>query len=58
MTMKRLFILRYGKGGAVVTSNGVPLYFDHKPDAKWARDQLGTPTVVSYGPDHHKYKGV
>jgi hypothetical protein len=53
----KLFCLRHGKGGAVVTGdNNQPLYFREKRDAKIAREQRQG-TVVSYGPDHKLYKG-
>jgi hypothetical protein len=36
--MKRLFMLRHGKGGAVVLDeNKQPLYFNNKMEAKQAR---------------------
>jgi hypothetical protein len=55
MTMKRLFVLRHGKGGAVVKgADGQPMYFAHKPAAKQQRDQLGSGTVVSRGPDNRR----
>jgi hypothetical protein len=54
--MKRLFVLRYGKGGSLVKGDdGVPLYFANKPEAKKVRDVIKD-AVVSYGPDHVKYK--
>ena len=57
MTLKRLFMLRHGKGGAVVkSSDGQPLYFDSKPAAKTARDSIGGNAVVSRGPDNRNYK--
>lgn len=53
--MKRLFMLRHGKGGRVVRSDdGSPMYFGDKPSAKKARQEG---QVVSYGVDHRKYKG-
>ena len=59
--MKRLFVLRYGKGGAIVHGeDGVPLYFDNKMDAKRIRDERNKTdgrVVVSYGPDHDKQHG-
>jgi len=58
--MKRLFVLRYGKGGALVQGeDGIPLYFDNKMDAKRIRDERNKTdgrVVVSYGPDHDKYQ--
>jgi len=55
----KLFVLRHGKGGAFVKSdNGEALYFREKREAKAARDSYGGDVVVSYGPDHHKFKGV
>jgi len=54
--MKRLFMLRHNKGGAVVTgADGKPLYFGDKQSAKKARKDN---QVVSFGPDHNKFKGV
>lgn len=54
--MKRLFMLRHGKGGAVVTgADGKPLYFSNKQEAKKARAEN---QVVSLGPDHNRFKGV
>ena len=57
MTMKRLFVLRHNKGGAIVKgADGQPLYFDSKAEAKRARDLFngygGKETVVSKGPDN------
>lgn len=53
--MKRLFILRHGKGGAVVLNeNKQPMYFNSKMEAKQARKDK---QVVSIGPDHKLYKG-
>lgn len=53
--MKRLFVLRYGKGGSLVRDDdGTPLYFGNKTAAKAARDQMDK-AVVSYGPDHNKF---
>lgn len=55
--MKRLFVLRYGKGGSLVRDDdGTPLYFGNKTAAKAARDQISG-AVVSYGPDHNKHGG-
>lgn len=56
--MKRLFVLRHGRGGAIVADNdGKPLYFNNKMEAKQARKDK---QVVSIGPDHRLYtnKGV
>ncbi len=54
--MQRLFILRHGKGGAVVLDdNKQPLYFTNKMEAKKVRQDK---QVVSTGPDHKLYKGV
>ena len=54
--MKRLFVLRHSKSGAVVKNDsGSPLYCASKPDAKKTRTDG---QVVSYGPDHRKFKGV
>jgi len=56
-TALKLFVLRHGKGGAIVKGdNGEALYFREKRDAKIAREQRQG-TVVSYGPDHKLYKG-
>lgn len=61
MSMKRLFVLRHNKGGAIVRDgDGQPMYFDNKPDAKEARNLLngyGGNAVVSLGPDHKLSKG-
>lgn len=52
-SMKRLFMLRRKRKGAVVTTaDGTPLYFSNKMDAKKVRDDIGGDTVVSLGPDH------
>jgi hypothetical protein len=57
--MTRLFMLRYGKGGAPVKDeDGSIMYFGNKQDAKQTRDMFGGDTVVSYGIDHKLYKGV
>lgn len=59
--MKRLFVLRHSKGGAIVKDGGQPVYFPSKPEAKAARDilnQHGGTAVVSEGPDHRLFKGV
>jgi len=55
--VKRLFMLRSGKGGAPVKGpiSGLVLYFSAKPEAKKARDEIGGNTVVSFGPDHVKF---
>lgn len=54
--MKRLFVLRHGKGGAYVKGDdGLPLYFPDKQSAKQARKDG---QVVSFGPDHDKFKGA
>lgn len=59
MSMKRLFVLRHSKGGAIVLDGDKkPTYFDNKPEAKQARDLLnghGGTAVVSIGPDHKHY---
>ena len=53
--MKRLFMLRHGKGGSPVKGdNGEVLYFGSKPKAKAERDKRDG-TVVSFGPDHDKF---
>ena len=52
----KLFVIRNGKGGATVKGDdGVPLYFSDKMIAKQSK-QAGQ--VVSYGPDHSKFKGA
>jgi hypothetical protein len=54
--MKRLFVLRYGKGGSLVRDDdGTPLYFSNKATAKTVRDTIDG-AVVSFGPDHNKYQ--
>ena len=54
----KLFVLRHGKGGAIVKGeDNQPLYFNDKRTAKLAREQRDG-TVVSYGPDHKLYKGA
>ena len=56
--MKRLFVLRKHKNGAVILNKqGEPFYFDSKMAAKTARNAIGGDTVVSYGRDHRLYKG-
>ena len=51
----KLFVLRYSKGGAIVTGDdGKPAYFTDKMVAK--RNRVDN-QVVSYGPDHKLYKG-
>ena len=53
--MKRLFMLRNGRGGAVVKgTDGQPVYFDNKMVAKRNRQDN---QVVSYGIDHKRFKG-
>jgi hypothetical protein len=53
--MKRLFVLRYGKGGSLVRDDdGTPLYFGNKAEAKRIRDTIKD-AVVSFGPDHNKF---
>jgi hypothetical protein len=57
--MKRLFMLRHGKGGAPVKGeDGSILYFPSKPEAKRVRDTLGKDVVVSRGPDNRNSGGV
>jgi hypothetical protein len=60
--MKRLFVLRHNKGGAIIKeSNGQPMYFGSKPEAKEARNLINQHSgnaVVSEGPDHRLFKGV
>lgn len=56
--MKRLFMLRHGKGGKpVMGEDGSPLYFANKMEAKAERDRRAK-TVVSYGPDHEKFNNL
>ena len=56
--MKRLFMLRHGKGGKpVVGEDGSPLYFGSKLEAKAERDKRDG-TVVSFGPDHDKFNNT
>lgn len=51
----KLFVLRHSKGGAVVKDeHGNPIYYHDKMIAKQSRKGN---QVVSYGPDHNKYKG-
>lgn len=54
--MKRLFVLRRGRMGDIFKDNGVTPYFADKMTAKAARDRLGDGAVVSYGPDHDKFR--
>ncbi len=56
--MKRLFMLRRGKQGQPVRDDDhtIPT-FPTKSEAKRIRDSLGGDFVVSYGPDHRKFKG-
>lgn len=50
----KLFMLRHGKGGAVVKGeDGEPLFFHNKQLAKQSRKEG---YVVSFGIDHRKYK--
>jgi hypothetical protein len=57
--MKRLFIIRRGRNGAVVLGDDKqPLYFQSKTEAKVTRESLGGGFVVSVGIDHKLYKGV
>lgn len=60
MTMKRLFMLRHSKGGAVLLGDDKsPVCFPNKRAAKVARDSLGGNVVVTLGIDHRLYnKGV
>jgi len=54
-TALKLFVLRHGKGGAIVKdSEGNPLYFHDKMIAKSQRKEG---QVISLGPDHRRYKG-
>lgn len=54
----RLFVLRHGvKGPMVRGEDGTPLYFSNKVDAKRHRDSIDSKAVVSYGPDHKRFKG-
>jgi rRNA processing protein Gar1 len=51
----KLFVLRHSKGGAVVKGeDGKPIYFNDKMIAKQNRKEG---QVVSFGPDHNKFKG-
>jgi len=50
----KLFVLRYIKGGAIVTENGKPLFFSDKRAAKHKRDP--DTMKVSFGPDHNKFQ--
>lgn len=53
--MKRLFMLRHGRGGNPVRDeDGTPLYFGNKMEAKKVRE-LYKGAVVSFGPDHDKF---
>lgn len=57
--MKRLFMLRHDKGGAIIKDgSGQPLYFNDKMLAKKARGNYGDTAVVTFGPDHKRYKGA
>ena len=50
----KLFVLRYIKGGAIVTGDdGKPLFFSNKKAAKAIRNK---DMKVSYGPDHNKFQ--
>ncbi len=54
-TALKLFMLKHSKGGAIVKDDdGNPLTFQDKMIAKASR--VGK-QVVTYGPDHRKYKG-
>lgn len=56
--MKRLFMLRRGKQGQPVRDDDhTILTFPTKSEAKRVRDTLNGDFVVSYGPDHRKFKG-
>lgn len=49
----RLFAIRDLTTGRVIPN----LFFPSKPAAKLKRDELGRDThVVTYGPDHHRYR--
>jgi hypothetical protein len=55
--MKRLFMLRRGKLGAPVKgADGAVTYYGNKMEAKRARDAGEPGLVVSFGPDHNKFK--
>lgn len=55
-TALKLFMLRQSKNGAIVKDNdGNPLTFHDKMIAKASKVDK---QVVTYGPDHRKYKGV
>lgn len=51
----RLFQLRQGKNGPVIVRKDFATYFSSKGMAKNIRDMIGGDTVVSYGPDHHRF---
>lgn len=56
--MKRLFIIRRGKHGEPLRGDDrAVLWFPDKQEAKRYRDSLGGGFVVSYGPDHWRFKG-
>jgi hypothetical protein len=53
-TTLKLFMLRHGQGGAIVTGDdGKPLFYSDKMIAKAARKDG---QVVSLGPDHNHCK--
>ena len=53
-TALKLFMLRHGQGGAIVTGDdGKPLFYSDKMIAKAARKDG---QVVSLGPDHNHCK--
>lgn len=53
----KLFVLRENKGGALVRDDsGQPRYFSDKMIAK--QSKTNETQVVSYGPDHRKFKGA
>jgi hypothetical protein len=56
--MKRLFMLRRGKSGSPVKGeDGAVMYFGNKMEAKKARgNPENSELVVSFGPDHNKFK--
>ena len=50
--VKKLFIIRKGRRGPAIPDE----FFSDKMLAKQRRDELGSEYVVSYGPDHKKFK--
>lgn len=58
----RLFALKNRRTRQLVKAAGIPEYFASKRQAKFIRDQhedeTGEEFVVTFGPDHKKYKGA